>query len=82
MMEIFKWDTFTLLMILPFQNLHPSFKIEGVIEFLDATHLKRQNQIPDTKVLLSENIINTSGHIIYFLKPNGRYINADIPFKY
>jgi len=25
---------------------------------------------------------NTSGHIIYFLKPNDLYTNTDIPFKY
>ena len=81
-MEIFKWDTLTVPMKLPFQNIHTSFKIERVIEFFDATYLKGQNQFPDTKVLLSENIINTSGHIIYFLKPNDLYTNTDIPFKY
>ena len=69
-------------MILPFQNLQPSFKIDGVIEFLDTAYLKGQNQFPDTKVPLFENIMNTSGHIIYFLKPNDPYINTDIPFKY
>ena len=81
-LEIFKWDTLTLPKLLPFQNLQPSLKIEGVIEFLDATYLKGQNQFPDTKVLLSENIMNTSGHIKYFLKPNDLYTNTDITFTY
>jgi hypothetical protein len=35
-LEIFKWDTFTLSMILPFQNLQPSLKIDGVIDFYTA----------------------------------------------
>ena len=79
---ILKQGTLTLTHILLFKNVQPSFKIDGVIDCLNTAYLKGQNQFPDTKVLLSENIINTSGHIKYFLKPNDLYNNTDIPFKY
>ena len=81
-MEILEWGTPTLPMILPFQNLQPSFKIDRVIDFLNTAYFSRQNQFLYTKVLLSEYIISTSGHVLYFLRPSDPYINTDISFKY
>ena len=65
-MEILEWGTFTLPMILPFQNLQPSFKIESVIDSLNTAYFSGQNQFLYTNVFLSEYIINTSSHIFIF----------------